>query len=65
VQYQPRRQDRATSSGTLPQIEILVSQVVDKKKNENGGRLFYIGAAEPQVAGVVDASSVRLLLSTI
>lgn len=38
----------------LPQIEILVSQVVDKMKE--GGRLFYIGAGTSGRLGVVDAS---------
>jgi len=38
----------------LPQIEILVAQVVDKMRK--GGRLFYIGAGTSGRLGVVDAS---------
>jgi N-acetylmuramic acid 6-phosphate etherase len=38
----------------LPQIEILISQVVAKMKQ--GGRLFYIGAGTSGRLGVVDAS---------
>ena len=38
----------------IPQIEILVSQVVDKLKG--GGRLFYIGAGTSGRLGVLDAS---------
>ncbi|MEY2630844.1 MAG: hypothetical protein RLZZ469_1741 [Bacteroidota bacterium] len=38
----------------LPQIEVLVSQVVAKMKN--GGRLFYIGAGTSGRLGIVDAS---------
>lgn len=38
----------------LPQIEILVAQVVTKMKE--GGRLFYIGAGTSGRLGVVDAS---------
>ncbi|HLF53177.1 N-acetylmuramic acid 6-phosphate etherase [Flavobacterium sp.] len=39
---------------TLPQIEILVSQIVAKMKL--GGRLFYIGAGTSGRLGIVDAS---------
>ena len=39
---------------SLPQIEILVQQVVNKLKN--GGRLFYIGAGTSGRLGVLDAS---------
>lgn len=38
----------------LPQIENLVSKVVEKMKN--GGRLFYIGAGTSGRLGIVDAS---------
>ena len=38
----------------LPQIEILVEQIVAKMKN--GGRLFYIGAGTSGRLGIVDAS---------
>lgn len=38
----------------LPQIEILVEQIVAKIKN--GGRLFYIGAGTSGRLGIVDAS---------
>lgn len=38
----------------LPQIELLVSQIVSKMKN--GGRLFYIGAGTSGRLGIVDAS---------
>ncbi|GAA4274617.1 N-acetylmuramic acid 6-phosphate etherase [Aquimarina gracilis] len=39
---------------SIPQIEILVSKIVDKLKN--GGRLFYIGAGTSGRLGIVDAS---------
>ena len=39
---------------TLPQIEILVNQIV--KKLEKGGRLFYIGAGTSGRLGILDAS---------
>jgi len=39
---------------TLPQIELLVSKVVEKMKL--GGRLFYIGAGTSGRLGIVDAS---------
>jgi N-acetylmuramic acid 6-phosphate etherase len=38
----------------LPQIEILVTEIVSKMKN--GGRLFYIGAGTSGRLGIVDAS---------
>ncbi len=38
----------------LPQIEVLVTQIVEKLKN--GGRLFYIGAGTSGRLGIVDAS---------
>lgn len=38
----------------IPQIEILISKVVEKLKN--GGRLFYIGAGTSGRLGIVDAS---------
>lgn len=38
----------------LPQIELLVTQIVTKL--ENGGRLFYIGAGTSGRLGIVDAS---------
>ncbi len=38
----------------LPQIEILIKQVLDKLKE--GGRLFYIGAGTSGRLGIVDAS---------
>ena len=38
----------------LPQIELLVTQIVAKL--ENGGRLFYIGAGTSGRLGIVDAS---------
>ena len=38
----------------LPQIEALVTQIVQKMKN--GGRLFYIGAGTSGRLGIVDAS---------
>ena len=38
----------------LPQIELLVTQIVSKL--ENGGRLFYIGAGTSGRLGIVDAS---------
>lgn len=38
----------------LPQIELLVSEIVAKL--ENGGRLFYIGAGTSGRLGIVDAS---------
>lgn len=38
----------------LPQIETLISQIVDKLKN--GGRLFYIGAGTSGRLGILDAS---------
>ena len=38
----------------LPQIELLVEQIVSKI--ENGGRLFYIGAGTSGRLGIVDAS---------
>lgn len=38
----------------LPQIEVLIKQVVDKLKH--GGRLFYIGAGTSGRLGIVDAS---------
>lgn len=38
----------------LPQIELLVSQIVSKL--QNGGRLFYIGAGTSGRLGIVDAS---------
>ncbi|WP_298315341.1 N-acetylmuramic acid 6-phosphate etherase [uncultured Aquimarina sp.] len=39
---------------SIPQIEALVSQIVEKLKN--GGRLFYMGAGTSGRLGVVDAS---------
>ncbi|MFD2561813.1 N-acetylmuramic acid 6-phosphate etherase [Aquimarina rubra] len=39
---------------SIPQIETLVSQIVEKLKN--GGRLFYMGAGTSGRLGVVDAS---------
>ncbi len=39
---------------SIPEIEILVSQIVQKLKN--GGRLFYLGAGTSGRLGVVDAS---------
>ncbi|WP_109298943.1 N-acetylmuramic acid 6-phosphate etherase [Aquimarina sp. AU474] len=39
---------------SIPQIEILVTQIVDKLKN--GGRLFYMGAGTSGRLGIVDAS---------
>ncbi|RMB60626.1 N-acetylmuramic acid 6-phosphate etherase [Dokdonia sinensis] len=39
---------------SIPQIEILVNQIVPKL--ENGGRLFYLGAGTSGRLGVVDAS---------
>lgn len=39
---------------SIPQIEILVSQIVEKLKD--GGRLFYMGAGTSGRLGVVDAS---------
>ncbi len=39
---------------SIPQIEIMVSQIVSKLKN--GGRLFYIGAGTSGRLGIVDAS---------
>ncbi|RLD30245.1 MAG: N-acetylmuramic acid 6-phosphate etherase, partial [Bacteroidetes bacterium] len=39
---------------SLPQIEKLVEQVVEKLKN--GGRLFYIGAGTSGRLGILDAS---------
>ncbi|MCG1036286.1 N-acetylmuramic acid 6-phosphate etherase [Polaribacter sargassicola] len=39
---------------SLPQIEILIKQIVNKL--QNGGRLFYIGAGTSGRLGVVDAS---------
>jgi N-acetylmuramic acid 6-phosphate etherase len=54
VQYQPRDKTVPLAvEKALPQIEILVSQVVDKMKN---GADYFISVLEPQVAGVVDAS---------
>ena len=38
----------------IPQIEILVEQIVNKLKQ--GGRLFYIGAGTSGRLGIVDAS---------
>ena len=38
----------------LPQIEVLIEQIITKMKN--GGRLFYIGAGTSGRLGVVDAS---------
>lgn len=38
----------------LPQIEVLVSQIVEKLKS--GGRLFYLGAGTSGRLGIVDAS---------
>lgn len=38
----------------LPQIEVLIEQIIPKMKN--GGRLFYIGAGTSGRLGVVDAS---------
>ena len=38
----------------IPQIEILIQQVI--KKLQNGGRLFYIGAGTSGRLGIVDAS---------
>ena len=38
----------------LPQIEVLVSRIVEKLKN--GGRLFYIGAGTSGRLGILDAS---------
>src|SRR5690606_1571652 len=39
---------------TIPQIEILVNQIVEKL--EKGGRLFYIGAGTSGRLGILDAS---------
>ncbi len=39
---------------SIPQVEILVTQVVNKLKN--GGRLFYMGAGTSGRLGIVDAS---------
>ncbi|GGX28455.1 N-acetylmuramic acid 6-phosphate etherase [Aquimarina muelleri] len=39
---------------SIPEIEILVSQIVQKLKN--GGRLFYLGAGTSGRLGIVDAS---------
>lgn len=39
---------------SIPQIETLVSKIVDKLKN--GGRLFYMGAGTSGRLGIVDAS---------
>lgn len=39
---------------SIPQIEILITKIVDKLKN--GGRLFYMGAGTSGRLGVVDAS---------
>jgi N-acetylmuramic acid 6-phosphate etherase len=41
-------------SGSVPQIEALVEQIVPRMKK--GGRLFYIGAGTSGRLGVVDAS---------
>lgn len=39
---------------TIPQIEVLVTKIVDKVSN--GGRLFYIGAGTSGRLGILDAS---------
>lgn len=39
---------------TLPQIEVLVTNIVDKVSN--GGRLFYVGAGTSGRLGILDAS---------
>ena len=38
----------------IPQIEVLIQQIVDKMKI--GGRLFYMGAGTSGRLGIVDAS---------
>ena len=39
---------------SLPQIELLITQIVSKLKN--GGRLFYLGAGTSGRLGILDAS---------
>jgi N-acetylmuramic acid 6-phosphate etherase len=60
VQYQPRDKTVPLAvEKALPQIEILVSQVVDKMKN---GADYFISVLNSGRLGVVDASECPLLL---